>query len=124
MHCGGPTPQLAFDLATLLTKLGKIPQAIERYLLAVELDPEYSEAWNNLGILQAQTGELQGACDAFRRGLSIAPEDARLHYNLADALDTMGFSEEARKHWQMYLRYDPADPPWSQYARDRLRSRA
>ena len=53
---GGPTPQLAFDLATLLTKLGKVPQAIERYLLAVELDPNYSEAWNNLGILQAQSG--------------------------------------------------------------------
>jgi tetratricopeptide (TPR) repeat protein len=124
MLCGGPAPQLAFDLATLLTKLGKIPQAIERYLLAVELDPNYSEAWNNLGILQAQAGELQGACDAFRRGLSIAPEDARLHYNLADALDTMGFCEEARKHWQMYLRYDPAGPPWSEYARERLRTRA
>jgi len=124
MLCGGPTPQLAFDLATLLTKLGKIAQAIERYLLAVELDPDYSEAWNNLGILQAQTGELRGACEAFRRALSITPEDPKLHYNLGDVLETMGFREEARKHWQMYLRYDPAGPPWSDYARERLRSRA
>ena len=124
MLCGGPTPQLAFDLASLLTKLGRIPQAIERYLLAVELDPNYCEAWNNLGILQAQSGELKAACDAFRRGLSIAPEDARLHYNLADALDTMGFAQEARRHWQMYLRYDPAGAPWSDYARERLRNGA
>jgi Flp pilus assembly protein TadD len=123
MLVGGPTPQLAFDLASVLTKFGKIPQAIERYLQAVELDPEYTDAWNNLGMLRAGAGDLDAACDSFRRAIALTPDDAKLHYNLADALETLGFFEEASRHWQMYLRLDPASSPWSDYAQERLRTR-
>ena len=119
---GGPTPQFAFDLANVLVKLGKKPRAIERYLQAVELDPDYAAAWNNIGILQADLGDLNSACDAFRRALALTPDDPRVHYNLADALDTMGFLEEARRHWQTYLRHDPMGSPWSDHARARLRA--
>src|SRR5262249_12429586 len=113
-----------FDLASVLTKLGRLPQAIERYLQAVELDPDYTDAWNNLGILQADTGDLDAACHAFRRALALTRDDARVHYNLADALVAMGFFDEARQHWQAYLRHDRMGTPWSDYARERLRTHA
>ena len=122
MMVGGPTPQFAFDLANVLVKLGKKPQAIERYLQAVELDPDYAAAWNNIGILQADLGDLNSACEAFRRALALTPDDPKLHYNLADALEMMGFLEEARRHWQNYLRHDPMGSPWSDHARARLRA--
>lgn len=121
---GGPTSQRAFDLASILTKLGKIPQAIERYRQVIELEPGHADAWNNLGILLADFGDVAGACDAFRHALELTPDDPKIHYNLADALDTMGFLDEARQHWQTYLRYDPAGSPWAEHARERLRSTA
>jgi len=42
-----------------------------------------------------------------------------VHYNLADALDSIGRSAEARPHWQAYLRTDAAGPA-ARYARARL----
>jgi tetratricopeptide (TPR) repeat protein len=116
----GPTPQFAFDLASLLTKLGKIPQAIERYMQAIELDPQNAAAWNNVGILLADNADPAAACDAFRHALAITPNDPKLHYNLADALDMLGFAEEAKRHWQAYLKHDPFGSPWSDHARQRL----
>jgi tetratricopeptide (TPR) repeat protein len=119
---GGPNPQLAFDLASVMTKLGKIPQAIERYRQVIELDPDCADAWNNLAILLGDAGELAAACDALRHALELTPDDPKLHYNLADTLDIMGFADEAREHWKIYLRHDPVGSAWADYARERLRA--
>lgn len=121
---GGPNSRCAFDLASVLAKQGKAQQAIERYLQVIELDPRHPDAWNNLGILFADTGDVAAACDAFRHAMEIAPDDSKVHFNLADALDTMGYVEEARALWQKYLRYDPCGSPWAEYARERLRAPA
>jgi DNA-binding transcriptional MerR regulator len=118
----GPNGQLSFDLASLLTKRGKIPAAIERYHHVIELEPNRADAWNNLAILLADSADLPSACDAFRRALQITPDDAKLHYNLADALDTLGYVQEAAPHWRAYLHYDPTNSPWAQHARERLQS--
>jgi Flp pilus assembly protein TadD len=47
-----------FNLANVLAELGHNEAATERYRQVVELDPEYAEAWNNLGLCLAELGEL------------------------------------------------------------------
>lgn len=121
LQIAGPNAQVAFDLASVLTKQGKIPQAIERYRQVTELDPHHADTWNNLGILLADAADPAGACDAFRRALELDPEDPKAHYNLADVLDTLGYPDQARPHWQAYLRHDPAGSPWAEHARQRVR---
>jgi tetratricopeptide (TPR) repeat protein len=67
----------------------------------------------------AESGRRDEACAAFRRALSVNPEDARAHYNLADTLDEMGLKQEAGPHWKAFLRQDTASD-WAAYARQRL----
>jgi tetratricopeptide (TPR) repeat protein len=118
---GGPTPQIVFDLASVLASQGRVEPAVERYRQAIELDPRFVDAWNNLGILLSQSSDHTGACEAFRRALQLAPDDAKLHYNLADELEAAGQLEDARIHWRAYLRYDPAGSAWAEHAAERLR---
>jgi Flp pilus assembly protein TadD len=122
LRVGGPDAQMTFDLACVLTKLGKTLQAIERLQQVLELDPEHADAWNNLGIILSETGELRGACEALRYSLRISPDDPKAHFNLADTLEMMGLEKDAQQHWRMYLRHDPAGSTWANHARARLRS--
>lgn len=41
---------------------------------AVELRPDYFEAWKNLGLAHVQTGDNRGAIEALRRALFLAPD--------------------------------------------------
>ena len=59
------------------------------------------------------------ACTAFRRALAAEPLNLRAHYNLADTLDEMGRSAEARDHWQAYLKLDVGSER-ATHARSRL----
>jgi len=67
-----------------------------------------------------QTGQFDAARDAFQEALRQDPADARAHYNLADALETMGQHQAACEHWRRYLRYDQQGSQWAMYARKQL----
>lgn len=41
---------------------------------AIEMDPAYSAAWKLLGKARTQGGDLDGAADAYRRGIAAAVE--------------------------------------------------
>jgi hypothetical protein len=53
--------------------------------------------------------------------LLLAPGVADVHYNLADVLEELGRSAEARPHWQAYLQRDSRSQ-WAAHARQRLGS--
>jgi tetratricopeptide (TPR) repeat protein len=116
---GGPDAQTCLNLANVLRALGSRPQALERYAQAVETDPRFVDAWNNMGTLLVELGRADDAVAAFRRALDAEPEDARSHYNLADTLDDLGRTAEAAPHWRAYLRHDPSSE-WGRHARRRL----
>ncbi|EAR52320.1 TPR domain protein [Oceanicola granulosus HTCC2516] len=48
-------------------KLGRLGQAERLLREAVEADPAFSEAWNNLGVILMETGEFGEAAEVFRR---------------------------------------------------------
>jgi tetratricopeptide (TPR) repeat protein len=116
---GGPDAQTCFDLALVLSNLGKKPEAAERYRQAIEIDPRYADAWNNLGDVLADLGQLDEACAAFRRALGIDATDMRANYNLADTLDRLGRNAESAPYWRAYLKSDTTSP-WAARARKRL----
>ena len=94
-------------------------QALERYRQAIELDPQFTDAWNNLGVLLSETGQRDQALSAFRRALASDAQDARCLYNLADTLDEMGRWKEALPYWETYLRMDRTSR-WAAHAESRL----
>jgi tetratricopeptide (TPR) repeat protein len=116
---GGPNPTLCFNLANALYALGEKGPASERFYQAVELKPDFVEAWNNLGTALADLGQHEDSLAAYRKALELEPSYADAHYNLADLLEEMGRASEACRHWQAYVQQDPHSE-WGRHARGRL----
>jgi len=119
MAAAGPTPELCFQVAELLYRLGDLAGARERYFMAIELDEDYVEARANLGCVLAELGERELAVAAFQGALAFHPDYADAHYHLAHTLDDLARTEEAETHWAAFLNLAP-DSPWAVQARNRL----
>lgn len=119
LAAAGPSPEVCFQVAELLYRLGDLSGARERYYMAVELDEDYVEARNNLGCVLAESGQQDLACAAFEGALAYHPDYADAHYHLARLLDDQGRREEAESHWRTFARLAP-DSPWVEEARARL----
>jgi tetratricopeptide (TPR) repeat protein len=110
---------VCFNLGNVLCALDQPEAAAERLRQAVELRPAFPEAWNNLGNVLAGLRQFDAALACYRSAVEHDPQYRDAHYNLADTLDDIGRGEEARPHWQTYLRCAPKGPP-ADYARSRL----
>jgi len=67
---------------------------------AIRLDPLQTEAWLNFGNACARRLADRDAIAAFRHGLEVAPDDARLRTALAFALLRQGELEEGFAHYE------------------------
>ena len=74
----------------MLYLLNQREATVGRLQQAVELDPTYAEAWDNLGNIQAELGFHSRAVEAFRRALNVDLDYADAHYNLAQTLKEVG----------------------------------
>jgi cytochrome c-type biogenesis protein CcmH/NrfG len=70
---------------------------------ALDRDPEYVEAWNNLGSAYLDVDRMEDAVAAFRNALDLRATYADAHFNLATTLDELGHPEDARPHWVAFL---------------------
>ena len=110
-----------FNLGNCYYELRQRKQAVDQFVAAIGIAPDYAEAWNNLGIVRGEVGDGRGAVEALERALELVPHYADAHFNLAEALSAIGEFERAREHWRAYLTFDP-NSRWADQARRRLRS--
>jgi tetratricopeptide (TPR) repeat protein len=108
-----------FNLGNCYYALRRRREAQLRFEAAVAARPDYSEAWNNLGVVRGEVGDRDGAITALRQALAIVPHYADAHYNLAEALAVTGDLEGARRHWRAYLSFDP-NSRWADRVRRHL----
>jgi superkiller protein 3 len=94
-------------LGILLTKQGRIAEAIEQYRKAIELNPNRAEFYNNLGNLLAKQNQTDEAIEQFQKALEVEPDYAKAHYNLANILTAQGRWDEAIEHYQRALKQMP-----------------
>ncbi len=110
-----------FNLGNCYYALRRREAARDQFTAATARDPDYAEAWNNLGIVCGELGDRAGAIEALRRALELVPHYADAHYNVAEALAVVGDLEGARRHWRAYLTFDP-NSRWADQVRRRLQS--
>jgi predicted TPR repeat methyltransferase len=87
----------AFNLGNLLYALHRPLQAIRAWEAASRLDPQFEDAYRNVGLTAAERGDHQAAAAAFRRALDVNPDSASGHRAYARALRRLGRACEARQ---------------------------
>lgn len=108
-----------FHLAELLYRLDNPKGALERYHMAVSLEPDFIEGWTQLGCLYAELGDPQTAVEAYDIALDIHADYPDAHLHKAEALHQLGKTADAVPHWKRYLEFDKRGP-WADMARKRL----
>jgi Flp pilus assembly protein TadD len=56
-------------------------EAIFQWERAVQIDPEYAQAWNNLGIGYEQEGRFDDARAAYEKALKLDPKNQMIRQN-------------------------------------------
>jgi tetratricopeptide (TPR) repeat protein len=111
LAAGGPNPQIHFQIAEILYRLGDLTAARERYFMAVELDETFVEARASLGCVLAELGNDELAAAAFRGALKYHPDYAEVRFHLGMLLKRVGLTEEANEHFRIFIELMP-DSPW------------
>ena len=65
-----------------LKEQGKIEAAKSAYSKAFQINPNFFDAYNNMGILLKDQGELEEAIVAFKEALKIEPRNADVYFNM------------------------------------------
>ena len=107
------------NLGNLLYSRGDTDTAELMYHKALKVDAEQPEALYNLGFILYNKGDYDGALENFLHAVQSAPSFADAHFNLAMVLEELGKRQEARPHWETYIKLDP-NTSWSEIARKHL----
>jgi tetratricopeptide (TPR) repeat protein len=75
--------ELHFQLGNLYYRNGDQRQAIQQYKKALQLNPKFVPAINNLALVTAANKEYYKALTIFLDVLNYYPDDAETHYNIA-----------------------------------------
>jgi len=85
-------------------------QAIEAYERAIELAPEYADAYCNLGAVRYNMGQRDEARRVFTTCLAYEADHIEANFNLANVLEEQGEDELALAHYRRALTADPLYP--------------
>jgi len=69
---------------------GAVEAAIVQFQKALEIQPDYAEAHNNLGNALARQGKIEAAIAQYQKALEIRPDFAEAHNNLAAVWSVKG----------------------------------
>lgn len=94
---------------------GDIAGALTAFTKAIEIDPSFATAYNNLGVLYWQNGEAQKAINNFKKALEIAPDDRDAIFNYGSVLTSLEKFEDAKNLYSSYLQKNPNDKQISRF---------
>ncbi|MBI5188898.1 MAG: tetratricopeptide repeat protein, partial [Nitrospirae bacterium] len=80
---------------------------------AITLNPALVEAYNNLGVVYCNIGEIDKSIEVLKKGLDIMSDSPRLYLNLALNYSIKGDYETALTHYIKAISINPAfNPPY------------
>jgi 2-polyprenyl-3-methyl-5-hydroxy-6-metoxy-1,4-benzoquinol methylase/tetratricopeptide (TPR) repeat protein len=80
-----------FKMGIVLHEQGKLEDAIESYICALQLKPTLVEVYNNLGNVLKDLGRLEEAIESYKRALMIDPDYVEACYNMGITLTGVTF---------------------------------
>ncbi|MBI2411799.1 MAG: tetratricopeptide repeat protein [Deltaproteobacteria bacterium] len=96
-------PLIKFNLGNIYKEMGDLEAARAEWEAAVELNPEYPEALNHLGIYWQMKEDNAKALSMFERSLKANRYNAETHYNAALIYEALGNREKAGVHFKSFM---------------------
>lgn len=95
--------ELEYERGNFLMLLGKIESAIKAYSDAIELNPHYSAAYNNRGVVYVDIGEYNLAIRDFNMVIELNPNDFFAYNNRGNTYEYIGNINNAIKDFNMAI---------------------
>ena len=106
-----PTPQVAhFTLGTVYEQRGRLEEAAAQFRRAVDVDPDFANAYNSLGRVYLGQNKPALAVTSFEAASRLTPTVAVIQRNLGIAYFRAGKRSEARAALERALKLQPAGP--------------
>jgi len=99
----------AYEGATDAERNGNVQRAEALYREAVQRDPAFCDAMDNLAVLLRRQGKLDAAIDWYRKSLTVNPKNPVARLNLGMALRLKGNLDESLREYEILLQQEPND---------------
>jgi tetratricopeptide (TPR) repeat protein len=98
---------LLYNIAQVYAAIGSVDAAVEYYSAAIEMDPNYSEYYNDRGNILLQAGRLEEARADYLRAIELSPPYFEVFANLGQCYRRLGRMEEAVEAYTRSLDINP-----------------
>jgi tetratricopeptide (TPR) repeat protein len=102
-------------------RIGNIDTAMSFYQKAIGIDPSYTIAYNDLGIIYEGKGFIDQAEDCYLKAIKIDPNYLSAYTNLALVYENKRDLKNAAFYWGKRAELGSLDDPWTQKALQRLK---
>ena len=99
--------ELEYERGNFLLLLGKVEAAIKAYSDAIEMDPRYSAAYTNRGVLYGYKGEYELAIKDFNMAIKLNSNNFVAYNNRGNAYDKMEDSDRAIEDFNAAIKLKP-----------------
>jgi len=96
-----------FERGIKMASAGQWQNSANEFAHAVAIDPQFSEAYGNLGTSLSATGQFEQAIGDFRRAIELDPATGAHHMNLGYALMSLNRAREAEPEARTAVALDP-----------------
>ncbi len=103
-------PKVHFLLGKSAFILDLNEEAVANFQSALNIDPSYTEALQNLALVYEEEGRIEEATAALRQAVKFEPSNAGIWEQLSDISSNAGKDLDAIGALQTALRYDPFEP--------------
>jgi tetratricopeptide (TPR) repeat protein len=104
------TPEQLISAGEASLNAGNAQSAIPLFQRALQIDPKYKDAWNDLGLAYMHLGKESDAISAFREQLQVNPADEHAGNYLGAALERQQDFDGAMAAFRKQAEDHPLDP--------------
>lgn len=99
---------LLYNIAQVYTALGAHEEGLKHFSLAMEMDPHYSEYFNDRGNVYLKLRRFEEACADYLKAIELSPPYFEVYTNLGQCYRAMGRVNDAFRAYSISLDLEPA----------------
>ncbi|MBL8021340.1 MAG: tetratricopeptide repeat protein [Leptospirales bacterium] len=117
-----PDAEYESTVGAYLVEKGNAASGKNRFLKAIQINPEFSQAHFNLGVVYQRNGDLKEAAKEYEKTTALEPRNFLAYYNLGVVQTRLEQKDKAQVSLKKFLELLPPGYPTQKYdAEQRLR---